>query len=86
MNRLELIEGAHRRMAEARIELDRLDFLLSRAWKQYEEAQANLREVGVQSDAMLSHQLEAAYGAWKQHGPKETRLELSQGWGGTGRP
>jgi hypothetical protein len=65
-------------MAEVRVELDRLDGLRDRAWRHYEEAQANLREVGVQSDALLSHQLEAAYGAWKLHGPRDTRLQLTQ--------
>lgn len=76
--RQDLIEGAARQMAEVRIELDRIDGLLDRAWRHYEQAQANQREIGLQTDLLLSRQLEAAYGAWRLNGPHETRVELAR--------
>lgn len=77
LDRAAFVEAAHRNMAAARSDLDRVAFELDRAFRHYQKAQAELREIGVQADALLSPPLEAAYGAWQQFGPKERRVELT---------
>jgi hypothetical protein len=77
VNGADLIHGSHVRMAEVRVEANRLDGALDRLWRHYEKAQADLREVGGQHDLLLSPQLEAAYAAWRQHGPRDARLALT---------
>jgi hypothetical protein len=78
VTRADLIEGSHRRMAEVHIEYEKAEFTLDRYFRHYEEAQANQRELGQQSDQLMSPMMEAAYGEWRKHGPHETRLALTQ--------
>ena len=77
LDRVSFVEAAHRRMAECRTDLDRVGFELDRVFRHYQKAQSELREIGIQADALLSPPLEAAYQAWQQFGPKEKRLELT---------
>lgn len=70
------VEGSHRRFAECRRRFDTLNADLDRAFARYEAVQAELAETGTRAEHVMEPPLAAAYGAWKAHGPKETRVEL----------
>ena len=70
-------EGAHRRMAGIRGEMNDLNDWLNRVFTRYEQTQQELEAVGVVTELRLAPPLRAAYGAWKSEGPKEHRLELT---------
>ncbi len=74
VTRIDITEAAHRKMGDARKDLDGLAREQDRVFRRYQKAQAELRDVGVQADALLSPPLEAAFGAWRQHGDRDTRL------------
>jgi hypothetical protein len=77
VDRVSFVEAAHRNMAACRTDLDRAGFELDRVFRHYQKAQAELREIGIQADALLSPPLEAAFAAWLDRGAQEKRLELT---------
>ncbi|HKE79036.1 MAG TPA: hypothetical protein VKB54_06995 [Solirubrobacteraceae bacterium] len=70
-------EGLHRRAAEIIDDLDRLDDEETRLFRRMEDARAQLLEIGSRWEPVLSPARQAAYGAWRQHGNREHRLELA---------
>ena len=71
-------EGAHRRFATLRVDLNRADNDLDRLFKRYDDCVKEMREQGVAASMILSPKMEAAYKAWRADAEQETKVALTE--------
>jgi hypothetical protein len=77
ISRSSLTQAAHRRAGEVVDELNRLNEQADRIFNHLQDAQAKMLQAGSVWNPILPPPIEAAYQAWLQHGPRETRVELT---------
>ena len=71
-------EGAHRRFATLRVDLNQADKDLDRLFKRYDDSVKEMREQGVAASMILTPKMEAAYQAWRNAAEQETKVALTE--------
>ena len=72
------LDGAHKRFAVLRADMNDTDTYLDRLFVRYEESQKEMRDQGVSATMLLSPKLEAAYKAWQAGAERETAVALTE--------